>query len=389
MTSRTLLIVLKAVVALAISVATPRGLQCADDTVDGPALMQRVRDDIAWVGKLESFHLMARIEERRTPEGIAHSLKQIKGDRPEFDPDPQDFTQLLPETNLRLELDFDARRLRHLSLHRDATNRELSRELRMWDGRRSTRHSQTFPKGEDRVHYARARSWAADHFWGWFSYLNRQPQICWWNDDAKQRAELREYYGTPSDFALVDRENYHGVDCHVLLQTSGNWSDRYYFGVKDGRWYGARTGIISFANLPKFAEIHQRLVEEFLGRSLGANPSDEVWNAVHSEFTALSPSRRAVWGKRKYSEIGKQFIPCSELWFSDFRDLGDGRFLPFRENFTFYDHDEEKGDGQKIFVSDQRTLFVRKLTLNQPLDESLFDEPIAAGATVVDETAKP
>ena len=75
-----------------------------------------------------------------------------------------------------------------------------------------------------------------------------------------------------------------------------------------------------------------------------------------------------------------------EYWYSDFRDVGDGRFFPFRETRLAYDHDE---NNQKIFVESERTTFVRKLTLNQPLDESLFDEPIAAGATVVDEVAKP
>ncbi len=389
MTKKTSSRFLKAVIAVIIVVAMPRLPLRADDAVNGPALMQRVRDDIAWVGKLESFHLMARIEERRTPEGIEHSLKQIKKQFEVDQPDPQKFTELLPETNLRLELDFDARRMRYLLLHRDASNRELWRETRLWDGRRSLYHVEDFREATDRAVFRADTSHVTGSFWGWLGYLNHQPLVCWWNDNAKQHQERREAYGDATDFVLVDRENYHGVDCHVLLDARGNWSDRYYVGVKDGRWYGAKSGIISFANLPKFAETQQRLVEEFLGRSLGANPSNEVWNAVHQELTALSPARRGAWGKRQYSEVGKRFTPCWEFWFSDFRDLGEGRFLPFRETRLAFDHDEEKGEGRKIFVSDQRTLFVRKLTLNQPLDDRLFDEPIAAGATVVDETAKP
>ncbi|MFM9964501.1 MAG: hypothetical protein ACKV2Q_25140 [Planctomycetaceae bacterium] len=388
MTKKTSYRLLKAVVAIIILVGTPRWLLCADETVDGPALMQRVRDDIAWVGKLESFHLMARIEERRTPEGLEHALKTIKGDCPNFEPDPQKHTELLPETNMRLELDFDARRMRYLWLHRNASNRELWREVRMWDGRRCAYHVQDFRDATDRVFIKADTALVTDSFWGWFGYLNQQPLTGWWNDDAKQREQRMDVFGTVSDYVLVDRENYHGVDCHVVLETR-QWRDRYYVGVKDGRWYGAKTGVISFANLPKFAETHQRLVEEFLGRSLGVNPSNDVWNAVHEELAALSPARRAAWGKQLYSEVGKRFSPCWEFWFSDFRDLGGGRFLPFRETRLAYDHDEEMGEGQKIVVCGQRTLFVRKLTLNQPLDDSLFDEPIAAGATVVDETAKP
>ena len=171
----------------------------------------------------------------------------------------------------------------------------------------------------------------------------------------------------------------------MLLETRSDWRDRYYVGVQDGRWYGFKWGVISLANIPKFAAPHQRLVEEFLGRPLGTNPSDKDWEAVQQELTALPPARRAAWGKRLYSEVGKQFTPWLEFSFSDFRDLGEGRFLPFRETCLEYDH----VGGKKIFVANQRTLFVRKLTLNQPLDETLFDEPIADGAKIVDETTKP
>ncbi len=133
-----------------------------------------------------------------------------------------------------------------------------------------------------------------------------------------------------------------------------------------------------------FAAIHQRLVEEFLGRSLGINPSDKDWDAVQQELTALSPARRAAWGKRLYSEVGKRFIPWQEFWFSDFRDLGEGRFLPFRENCLTYDDD----GGNKIFVANKRTLFVRKLKFNQPIDDSLFEEAIGDATEIVDETTK-
>ena len=96
--------------------------------------------------------------------------------------------------------------------------------------------------------------------------------------------------------------------------------------------------------------------------------------------------RRCAWGKRFYSEIGKQLTPDWEITYSDFRDLGEGRFLPFRETFLFYDFDKTN---KKIFLSNQRTVFVRNVTLNQPLDDSLFEEAIADGTEIVDETTKP
>ena len=153
------------------------------DVADGPALMQKVRDDIAWVGKLKSFHLMARIEVKRTSEGIENDLGKIKRQFPESDQfDPLVFTELLPEINVRLELDFDTRRFRNCWLSRDDMSRELSRDLRMWDGQRTVYHDQNYQVGRDRILFRRDRSLAIDGYWGWLSYLREQPTICWWND---------------------------------------------------------------------------------------------------------------------------------------------------------------------------------------------------------------
>ena len=377
---------LRAVIALIIFVVTSRLPLHADEAVDGPALMQRVRDDIAWVGKLESFHLMARIEERRTPEGIANELRDIKRQFPEIEqPDPLSFTELLPEINIRLEMDFDARRIRWCWLAQDGLSRELSRDLRMWDGGRAVYHDQCFHPVRDSVLFRKDTSLVTDGYWGWFAYPNRQPLVCWWNDNPEQREQLQRDYGEPSIFVLVDRVDFHGVDCHVLLEARHSYVNRYYIGVQDGRLHGLKIGVASYANIPNFAETNQRLLAEFLGKSVAAIPSEEAWKEMHQELEASPVNRRAAWGKRMYSEIGKRLIPVWEIRYSDFRELGEGHFLPFRETFVFYKfHKEDK----KFVVTNQRTHFVRKLTLNQPLDDSLFDEPIAAGATVVDETAK-
>lgn len=358
----------------------------AADTADGPALMQKVRDDIAWVGKLKSFHLMARIEERRTPEGIENDLRKIKNQFPGLDKfDPLKFTELLSAINVRLELDFDERRLRHCWLSRDDdSNRALSRDLRMWDGRREIYHDQHFPEKRDRVLIRSERKLASQGFWGWCIYLNQQPLVCWWNDNPEQREQLRGF-GEPSDFVLVDRADFHGVDCHVLLDARHGYRDRYYVGVQDGRCYGVKQGAASFVNVANFRETNQRLIEESLGRSLGANPSDDVWKTVYQHLEALPVARRAELGKRYYSAITKEVTPVWEIWYSNFRDLGEGRFLPFRETSVFYGSDEED---KRIFVRARRTVFVRNVTLNQPLDEGLFEEAIAEVAEIVDETSK-
>jgi hypothetical protein len=369
-------------VLVALVVFTPNLCAMPADIADGPSLMQKVRDDIAWVGKLKSFHLLARVEERRTPEGIEQLFRKLKRQFPELDkPDPLKFTELLPNINVRLELDFDERRLCHCWLSRDDTNRELSRDLRMWDGRREVYRDQNFPEKRDRVQFRSERKLSPQGCWGWFSYLNHQPLVCWWNDTAEQREQLRSDYGDASDFVLVDRADYHGVDCHVLLDARHGFRDRYYVGVQDGRWYGVKIGVASFVDVPNFRETNRRLLEETLGRSLGANPSNEVWK----EIASLPAERRIELGKRYFAAITKQVTPVWEIWYSDFRDLGEGRFLPFRENLL--DHTIDEGN-KKPIVSNQRTIFVRQVMLNQPLEDSLFEEAIADGAEIVDETTK-
>ena len=359
----------------------------AADVADGPALMQKVRDDIAWVGELKSFHLMARIEERRTPEGIEKDLRALKRQFPGSDQfDPLEFTQLLPEINSRLELDFDTRRLRNSSLSRDDMSRELSRNLWMWDGRRTVYHDQCFHPVRDRVLFRSKIDLARDRYWGWFMYLNQHPLVCWWHDTQEQREQLQRGYGEASNFVLVDRANFHEVDCHVLLEARHSYVNRYYIGVQDGRCIGIKKGVATYATIPNFAADNKRLLGEFLDKSFGASPSDEDWKAMHQELEDLPAVRRAAWGKQFYSEIGKQLSPVWEIWYSDFRDLGEGHSLPFRETFLFFGFDETK---KKIFVSNQRTVFVRNVTLNQPLDDSLFEEAIADGAEIIDETTKP
>lgn len=374
-------------VLLAVTVIGSNPCAIAAESVDGPTLMQKVRDDIAWVGKLKSFHLLARIEDKRTPEGIENNLRKIKNQFPGVDkPDPLKFTELLPAINVRLELDFDERRLRHCWLSRDDNlGRELSRDLRMWDGRRLVYHDQNFPEKRDRVVIRPEHTLASQGYWGWYMYLNRQPLVCWWNDNPEQRDQLRLAFGDASDFVLVDRADYHGVDCHVLLDARHGYRDRYYVGVQDGRWYGFKLGVASFANVPNFAQTHQRLIEDGLGRSLGTNPSDDTWKAVYQDLESLPAARRVELGKRYYSAITKEVTPVWEIWHSNFRDLGEGHFLPFRETFVFYGSDEED---KKIFVRARRTVFVRNVTLNQPLDEGLFEEAIAEDAEIVDETNK-
>src|SRR5579862_7334405 len=88
-----------------------------------------------WLSHVKSFHLRAELRDERSPDGIAKGLRQLKGEFPDLkDPDPLVFNELLPTIHGSAAYAFDQTRLRSFSDSRADKNRELSRELRFWDG---------------------------------------------------------------------------------------------------------------------------------------------------------------------------------------------------------------------------------------------------------------
>jgi thiol-disulfide isomerase/thioredoxin len=215
------------------------------------------------------------------------------------------------------------------------------------------------------------------------TYLRKQPGVFWWNNAPEAKKEFARYSGTPSDYVLVDHQTYHGVECDVLLSSVGNQSDRYYVGVKDGRWYGAKEGIIA---LPAgFSRTHQLAVEEFLGKKLGENVSDSAWADIANTLRSLPQEKKIAWCRLNYSRLAKDYTPVFEYWFSDFRDLGNGRVFPYREELLFYDHEDQK----KSFISTRRALTIKEIIIDRPLEDHLFKEPLTEGAMIADDIHQP
>ncbi len=219
-------------------------------------------------------------------------------------------------------------------------------------------------------------------FWGYMSYFNKQPPVVWWTNTPEAKKDFELNFGTPADYVLVGRGDYHGIDCNVFLSAVGNQSDRYYVGVKDGRWYGAKEGIIA---LPAdFAQSQQLAVEEFLGKKFGENLSGSDWDRIGKTLRSLPQDKKFAWSRVNYARLAKNFTPVFEYWFSDFRDLGMGRVIPYREDLLLYGH-----EGAKSFVGSRRTLMIKEISLDEPLADQLFQDALTEGAEISDDIHKP
>ena len=353
---------------------------------EGKSASYPMGDVSHWLPLVKSFHLRAEIRDERTPEGIAKELRQLKSQFADLkDPDPLDFTQLQPVSHELVEIDFDQTRLRSLSISRTAQDCDLSRNLRIWDGKRALLHDQYFRSKQDAFRLADKPDLIVEGVFGWVAYLNAQAPMLWWNKTPEAEKAFQQQRGKPTDFIVVDRETYHGVDCHVLLSSVGNQSNRYYVGAADGRWYGAKDGIIAIPDLPATDRTYKLAIEDFLGKKFGENAADAVIAEVAASLRSLSQDKKTVWCRLFYSRLAKHYAPCFEYWFSDFRDLGNGRFFPYREEFQFYDH-----EGQEIiFLAKTRMLTVKEIALDRPLGDHLFQEELTGGAMIVDEIHQP
>lgn len=340
-----------------------------------------------WLADVRSLHLRVQVTVESPPDAVARHRRELRERFPELkNLDPLTFTGLLPELTDFEEWAFDGTRLRR-QFSRHAEGRERDQDLRIWDGRRATLLTRRFreshePPERDQYRLTPTVERVADgatHL----CFLPKQPPVHWWNRNKDARAHAEAVRGNPADFVPVGRDTFHGVRCRVLLHTTGNQTDRYYVGEADGRWYGAKEGIADFP--PGLQRAYQAAVEEFLGRRLGPEPSEAEWAAVNERLAALTAERKAAWHRLHYERVGRHLTPVFDYAFSDYRELGGGRAYPYREERTHYRADT----GGEPRIESRHTVIVLELTLDRPLGDNLFQEPLTEGALVTDETHSP
>lgn len=336
-----------------------------------------------WLPHAKSFRLRGEVRDETGPEKIAANLRGLKARFPgSKDPDPNQFTELLPVRYTSVDYAFDRTRTRFVQEDRTDGSRILSRHVGIWDGKVAAMHDEYPPAHQNYFGFDSKPHYGVMCMFSYSTYLSRQPPIFWWKSTPEAKKAFQASMGTPADFIRVAREKYHGVDCDVLLNSAGNGSDRYYLGAGDGRWYGAKEGVIGIADVAVMQKSAKGAIEEFLGKTVDDR---ELYSAELGK-KLLRQDNKVAWLQVYYKRIAKDFVPVAECWFSDYRDVGNGRVFPYREDLLFHNFDRET---KKFSVGTKRTFVVKEIAIDRPLDDNLFHEPLVEGAEVSDLVHQP
>jgi thiol-disulfide isomerase/thioredoxin len=341
-----------------------------------------------WLPQVKSYRLRGEVCDETSPERIAANLQDVKARIPDLkNPDPNLFTGLLPVHYTLVDYAFDRKRTR--SVHEDRTDkgRVLSRNVHIWGGDRSLTHDEYPPSHHNDFGFDSKPDYAMQLMFSYCTYISRQPPVFWRRNSPEAKKAFEQTSGTPANYIRVGRENYHGFDCYVFLlsDSAGNERNRYYYiGVSDGRWYGAKEGIMDMPDEAAFNRNYTRAVEEFLGKRIGQREldSDEL-----AQFRSLRQDKKSAWCRILYAHVAKDYVPLIEYWFSDYRKVGNGRVFPYREESLLFPVFDRKTKTASVGV--KRTLIVKDIAIDGPLDDSLFQEPLTEGADVYDRVHQP
>jgi hypothetical protein len=282
-------------------------------------LVRAVRESENWIHDVESFFLSVESTWTTTPQGIAARRGELKRRYRDSELDPNRFWDLRPRRKDFLEFGVERDRLYFL-----AEEPGRSRSLRIWDGKEAFWREQYFVSKRDRCYLGSGPEKVFECLFANISWLRSQPHSFWF-DPRDVDTRLR-YYGYPEDFAVNGRQEYRGVNCHVLdwkpkkgLFAASDLSKRWYVGVKDRRLYGLAT---------------------FLG------------GRVDVEHFTLS-----------------------------YRKIAPGCWFPMVQGYDIYDNDKD-GDH---YLKSRRDLRVLTVRVNARLPEELFRIELKDGVEITDE----
>lgn len=359
---------------------------------DGAALMRTEIGKRTWITKAKSLRIKGVTGIDKSLPGLLKAQRDVQRQfNPGENPDLMDFRELIPSREQEFEYEFDQRRIRETTITRTQPQIVLSRDIRLWDGKRATIYSNDPHHKMESFLFDSKPDDAGSFIFSSTTYLRIMTPAVWWRDRPEFWKQLNSLFGAPEDFVSVGTDEFHGVECHVLLSSRGNQSDRYYFGVQDGRWYGAKEGIMAVTDEGGKTREYRAALEEFLGRKdFEVNINNPEYFKIYLSLFSLPQDQKERWCRIKYPHVKKYYPPVFEYWFSDFRDLGEGRSLPFSETRLHYTH-EKNGVGQEeVFLESTSHVTIQEVVINEPIREDLLESPpLQVGAKILDRTHKP
>ena len=282
-------------------------------------LVRAVRESESWIHDVEGFFLSVESTWTTAPKAIAARRSELKRRYNDAKLDPNLLWDLKPRRKDFMEFAVERDRLYFL-----AEEPGRSRTAKIWDGKEALSYRQDLTVKRDRCYRASGPEKVFNNLFANISWLRSQPHSFWF--DLRDVHERLKYYGYPEDFAVIGRQKYRGVDCHVLdwkpkkgLFAASDLSKRWYVGVKDRRIYGLAT---------------------LLGERVDVE-----------HFT-----------------LG-------------YREIAPGCRFPMVQGYDIYDHDK---DGE-YYLKTHRDLRVLTVRINAKLPEELFRIELRDGVEIIDE----
>lgn len=196
--------------AIACTLAAPSCEAASESSEPNAAeLVRSVRESENWIHEVESFFLSVESTWTTSPKEIAARRSKLKRRYSDAELDPNRFWDLKPRRKDFLEFGVERDRLYFLT---EEPGR--SRVLRIWNGKEAFWREQYFMGKRNRCYLGPRPDKVFENLFGNISWLRSQPHTYWFDPgDVNDRLK---YYGYPEDFAVIGRQDYRGVDCHVL-----------------------------------------------------------------------------------------------------------------------------------------------------------------------------
>ena len=323
-------------------------------------LVAHVIADEGQIDTLDSFYVRLEGESTQSAAAIAVRLAKHKAEFPDEKIDPARDVWLWPAWTREVEVAFDRHRARKLD--RQGNSRLSYEDLRVFDGRRETRH-QTTSHQEYYALTAAADSWEV-YFGelGWpklgshrFAFSKPEPP-------KRGRYWLNR---RPEDYALAGVADFAGRQCYVL--ENGTAMRRLHVAVDDRRLHGwAALYLPTGADLlPAQGRAAQR--------SFSSDAEFSAW------WERLTDQEQARFHERFDVEKIPLLRPMYQCTLDDYRELAPGFWFPARQDWI---HFESDGDGPALECHRRSHLVEAKV--NVPLPDSLFALEMRDGIQVCD-----
>jgi len=337
---------------------------------DAAALVRQVREQEAWIERVDSIQIQAVENWERTPNGLEQQRRRVLTDLTG--------EQLERHHNLRhhckwnIELAYDRKRVRFWQ-----QDQGYSDDLQVYDGRRffwQNRYNYTdWPDlGTDQDRTLIESDPGKCHGWSYFPSFPAGPHVFWWNS-PQQRADIERMAPKPEDFAYEGRADFHGLPCHVVSHWD-SWTS-LFIGVADGRLHGMRSGALTSRKL-------KRALVELLHEA-GHQVADE--QDPERQWTSISADEKARMRRLGAGRMTRLIDPFIEHRLALHKEVAPGCRIPMVQSIYFFS-EEQNG---VAFETESGEMRILKVKVNEPLPDALFSVTFKEGERINDQTTDP